>query len=164
MGKKCSNTWAYMGHFHTNHHVKFVLMSFLDPTFKSFFSSMLLPLGSLPVSSSWKSIPHSQDWFSPLICLSAYVLFFLYCDDMDWTYLSRILMLSYVWWWMPVIPTVKRVRHEHGKFKTTLDYLIRPYLKIPRAEDTGQWHRDCQSCLSTMSNSAPDLTGDSEGM
>lgn len=37
MGIKCSNTWANMGHFHSNHNIWFVLMASLNPTSKSSF-------------------------------------------------------------------------------------------------------------------------------
>lgn len=61
---------------------------------------------------------------------------------------------------MSLIPAVKRLRHEDGKFKTTLDYAVEPYLKTPRTKDIGQWQRDCRRCPNAMSNSSlrTDLT------
>lgn len=44
---------------------------------------------------------------------------------------------------MLMIPSVKKLRQDDGLFKTSLDYLARSYLKIPRAEDIGQWQSTC---------------------
>jgi hypothetical protein len=36
---------------------------------------------------------------------------------------------SWVWWCMPVIPALGRLRQEHLEFKASLSYLVRSYLK-----------------------------------
>jgi hypothetical protein len=34
-----------------------------------------------------------------------------------------------VWWYIPVIPAIRRLRWENPKFKPSLGYIVRPCLK-----------------------------------
>jgi hypothetical protein len=35
------------------------------------------------------------------------------------------------WWYMPIIPELRKLRQEDGKFKASLSNIARPYLKKP---------------------------------
>jgi hypothetical protein len=41
----------------------------------------------------------------------------------------KVNLLSWVWWNMPAISALRRLRHEDHKFKANLDYIKRPRLK-----------------------------------
>jgi hypothetical protein len=40
-----------------------------------------------------------------------------------------------VWWFTSVIPTLRRLRQEDGKFKDSLEYLPRPCLKKSKSKE-----------------------------
>jgi hypothetical protein len=64
------------------------------------------------------SLPTSLDYrYEPLAPnFQVYILIF-------------IKILSWVWWYMPVIPALRRWRQEEAKFKTSLGYIGRSSLK-----------------------------------
>jgi hypothetical protein len=43
-------------------------------------------------------------------------------------YINKINVLSQVWWYMPIIPALRRIRQENLKFEVSLGYI---YSKFP---------------------------------
>jgi hypothetical protein len=44
----------------------------------------------------------------------------------------KLSIRSQVWWHMPVIPALERLRQKDHEFKARLDYTVRPCLKKPK--------------------------------
>lgn len=50
---------------------------------------------------------------------------------------------SKVWYFPPVTPALGKLEQEDHKFKTSLQYVVRPSFKIPRATNVEQWENIC---------------------
>jgi hypothetical protein len=58
---------------------------------------------------------------------------------------------SQAWWYAPAIPALGRLRQEDPKFKASLSYSVRPYLKKKRNKRHPNWKEEDTLSLSADS-------------
>jgi hypothetical protein len=46
---------------------------------------------------------------------------------------------SQMWWFMPVIPALGRLRQKDWKFEVSMDYIARLWLKTKKGHRTRKW-------------------------
>jgi hypothetical protein len=46
---------------------------------------------------------------------------------------------SQAWWYIPVIPALRRQRQKDHQLEVSLGYIVRPFLKKTKAGDVAQW-------------------------